>query len=223
MIQVTCALELSSLVRAGILLFDDVSAEPRSGTLDAAIAGAERAVRAAGDPGPVPAAVRAMYHRVGIDPTRTRPSSEALWRRLRKGDRLPAINGAVDVANWCSVETRLPFGLYDLDRVRGPVVLRRGLPGEAYAGIRKDVVHVGGRLTLVDADGPFGNPTSDSARTMVSEATRRVMIVVFAPAACEGSVLEQALALTGARMREFTGAVEVGRFVASGHETADGA
>jgi DNA/RNA-binding domain of Phe-tRNA-synthetase-like protein len=62
------------------------------------------------------------------------------------------------------------------------VTLRLGLDGEEYAGIRKDTVHVAGRLTVADDAGPFGNPTSDSARTMVTTNASRVLIVVFTPA-----------------------------------------
>ena len=54
-----------------------------------------------------------MYRRIGIDPTKTRPSSEALLRRVRKGDHLPRINTLVDLCNWCSFELQLPYGLYD--------------------------------------------------------------------------------------------------------------
>ena len=69
----------------------------------------------------VTAAVRTMYKRVGLDPTKTRPSSEALLRRVRKGDELPRINSLVDVINWCSLESQLPFGLYDRDQISGAV------------------------------------------------------------------------------------------------------
>ena len=65
--------------------------------------------------------------------------------------------------------------------IEGDVELRLGAAGESYPGIRKDDVHVGGRITLADARGPFGNPTSDSARTMVTTATTRALLVVFAP------------------------------------------
>ena len=82
----------------------------------------------------ITAAVRTMYKRVGIDPTKTRPSSEALLRRVRRGDELPRINSLVDVINWCSLETQLPFGLYDLDHIQGDVTLRLGRDGEEYAG-----------------------------------------------------------------------------------------
>src|SRR6185503_17725909 len=97
----------------------------------------------------------------------------ALLRRVRRGDELPRINSLVDVINWCSLESQLPFGLYDLDKVQGDVTLRLG---EEYAGIRKDAVHVAGRLTLADEAGAFGNPTSDSARTMVTPATTRALV-----------------------------------------------
>ena len=72
------------------------------------------------------AAVRTMYKRVGLDPTKTRPSSEALLRRVRKGDSLPRINSMVDVCNWCSLEFQLPYGLYDAAQIDGDVELRIG-------------------------------------------------------------------------------------------------
>jgi DNA/RNA-binding domain of Phe-tRNA-synthetase-like protein len=151
----------------------------------------------------VTAAVRAMYSRTGVDPTKTRPSSEALLRRVRKGGELPRINSAVDVINWCSLESQLPFGLYDAGKIRGGVTLRLGRPGEHYDGIRKDTVNVAGRLTLSDEDGPFGNPTSDSARTMVTTATTAVLVVIFAPAALPPCEADQALALTVSRLGQY--------------------
>ncbi len=119
----------------------------------------------------------------------------------------------VDVINWCSAELQLPYGLYDLANVRGDVTLRIGLVDEEYAGIRKDTVHVGGRLTLVDADGPFGNPTSDSARTMVTPATRDALVVVFAPREIDRARLTSILDLTAARLVDITGGTEVSRLV----------
>ena len=157
------------------------------------------------------ASVRTMYKRVGLDPTKTRPSSEALLRRVRKGDPLPRINSMVDVCNWCSLEFQLPYGLYDADKIEGDVELRIGRPGESYAGIRKDDVHVAGRIALVDRRGPFGNPTSDSARTMVTAATTRALLVVFAPRDVDDRRLAEVLDVTSARMREFTGCVERSR------------
>ena len=131
-------------------------------------------------PGLEPA--RRLYRSFGVDPTRTRPSSEALLRRVLKGQDLYRINRLVDAGNWISLALLLPLGLYDLDRVEGDIDLRVGRPGESFPGIRKDDVHVEGRLTVADRRGPFGSPTSDSARTAVGPATTRALIVVFAPA-----------------------------------------
>jgi DNA/RNA-binding domain of Phe-tRNA-synthetase-like protein len=200
-------------VRPAWLVLEPVVVVDREARLDAPLREAAAAQRppVAGRPGfgagepdvEITTAVRTMYKRVGLDPTKTRPSSEALLRRVRKGDELPRINSLVDVINWCSLETRLPFGLYDLNRIEGDVTLRLGAEGEAYAGIRKDAVHVAGRLTLADATGPFGNPTSDSARTMVTTATTRALVVIFVPAPLPTAVGDRARVLTESRVQEF--------------------
>jgi DNA/RNA-binding domain of Phe-tRNA-synthetase-like protein len=127
------------------------------------------------------AEVRALFHRLGVDPTKTRPSSEALLRRVVQGKGLPRVNLAVDVCNLCSLEHQLPLGLYDRENVRGTVRARAGREGEGYPGIRKQRVNLAGRLLLADDDGPFGAPTSDSERTSVVSTTTRLLVVVFCP------------------------------------------
>ena len=141
---------------------------------------AEQAVRT-GEVGPVDRA-RALYRKFGVDPTRMRPSSEALMRRLKKGDPFPRVNSLVDVANAMSVQLQVPVGLYDLDKVVGDdLSIRLGAEGEAYEGIGKERVNVAGRICVADAQGPCGNPTSDSARTMITTATERAAWIYFLP------------------------------------------
>lgn len=207
----TLAPDLQSIVRPGVLWLEGATVVAREPRLDAPLAAAEAAVRA--HPPAEMQSVRTMYKRVGLDPTKTRPSSEALLRRVRKGDTLPRINAMVDVCNWCSLEFQLPYGLYDASEIEGDVALRLGRPGESYAGIRKDDVHVGGRIALADAVGVFGNPTSDSARTMVTTGTTRALLVVFAPHAVEPRRLTEVLDTTSERMCEFTGCRESGRWM----------
>src|SRR5262245_30001947 len=144
----TLATELEDIVRPGVLWLEGAQVVERDPRLDSPLADAEAAVRA--HPPDEIAAVRTMYKRVGIDPTKRRPSSEALLRRVRKGEPLPRINSMVDVCNWCSLEFQLPYGLYDAAFIDGDVVLRLGRDGESYPGIRKDDVHIGGRITLAD-------------------------------------------------------------------------
>jgi DNA/RNA-binding domain of Phe-tRNA-synthetase-like protein len=128
------------------------------------------------------APARALYRRFGIDPTRVRPSSEALLRRLKKGEPLPRVNSLVDVANALSVQLQVPVGLYDLDKVKGDaLVVRLGVEGESYTGIGKEKVNVAGRICVADAEGPCGNPSSDSARTMITTTTERAAWIYFLP------------------------------------------
>src|SRR4029079_2718376 len=94
-------------------------------------------------------------------------------------------------------------GLYDLDRIAGSVTLRIGRPGEEYAGIRKDVVHVDGRMALVCEQGACGDPTSDSARTMTTTTTTRALIVIFCPVSVPAAAAERALATTRERIARF--------------------
>jgi DNA/RNA-binding domain of Phe-tRNA-synthetase-like protein len=206
----TLAPELQAIVRPGVLWLEGATVTEHEHRLDAPLAAAEAAVRM--NPPPETTTVRTMYKRVGLDPTKTRPSSEALLRRVRKGDTLPRINSMVDVCNWCSFEFQLPYGVYDAARIAGDVELRLGRPGESYPGIRKDDVHVDGRITLADSVGPFGNPTSDSARTMVTTDTTRALLVVFAPGELEVKRLSHVLDVTAKRMAQFTGCSEAHRW-----------
>jgi DNA/RNA-binding domain of Phe-tRNA-synthetase-like protein len=125
---------------------------------------------------------RALYRRFGTDPTKVRPSSEALLRRLKKGEPFPRVNSLVDVANAMSVQLQVPVGLYDLEKIRGDeLVVRLGAEGEKYIGIGKERVNLAGRICIADAEGPCGNPSADSARTMITTATERAAWVYFLP------------------------------------------
>jgi DNA/RNA-binding domain of Phe-tRNA-synthetase-like protein len=146
-----------------------------------------RALQAArsGEVGQV-ARARELYRRFGIDPTRVRPSSEALLRRLKKGEPLPRINSLVDVANALSIQLQVPVGLYDLGKIKGEeLVIRLGKEGEGYTGIGKERVNVTGRICVADGEGPCGNPSADSARTMITTETERAAWIYFLPVSDE--------------------------------------
>jgi len=207
----TLAPELASIVRPGLLWWAGATVIDHDPALGPLLAAAEARVR--DTPPPESAAVRSMYRRVGLDPTKTRPSNEALLRRVKKGDSLPRINSLVDIINWCSVEFQLPYGLYDLGHVIGDVTMRLGREGEEYAGIRKDAVHVSRRITVADATGPFGNPTSDSARTMVTTATKDALVIVYAPVEIPAAQMERVINTTAQRIAQIAGGREITRAV----------
>ena len=141
-----------------------------------------------------------------MDPTKTRPSSEALLRRVLQGKGLPEVNAIVDVCNLCSLEFQLPLGLYDREQLRGPVRVRVGRDGEGYVGIRKQRVNLTGRLLLSDDDGAFGAPTSDSLRTSVTPRTRGLVVVVFCPRERAGASLSTTLERIADLLTRYCGA-----------------
>lgn len=123
---------------------------------------------------------RTLYRSIGLDPTKTRPSSEALLRRLLKGKSLYRIHPLVDLFNLVSLTSLTPVGLYDESKIKSDTVtVRLGGPKEGYDGIRKDRVNVEGRLCIADDLGPFGSPTSDSLRTSIKGAVTNASAVFF--------------------------------------------
>ncbi len=174
-------LELTNLTPEPVtpLELHELEVTPPRPDFDPEVAAAEADARAGRVAGPGPA--RALYRRFGEDPTRHRPSSEALLRRVRRGQPMPRVNSLVDVANLVSLRCQIPIGLYDLARVEGRLMLRLGAEGESYAGIGKQWVNVAGRLCVADAQGPCGNPTSDSARTQITPATESAAWIFFLP------------------------------------------
>lgn len=154
---------------------------------------------------PTVQAVRALYRRVGVDPTRYRPASEALLRRALQGKGLPQVNTVVDANNLHSLVTRLPWGVYDRGRMQGDVVYRLGQPGETYSGIGKPALDAGGKLVLADAVGVFGSPTADAERTAVTLDARDLLWAVFAPPTTPAAVLEVALDAALERLLKYNG------------------
>ena len=211
--------ELQGRVRLGVLVLDGVSVRKQDEMLQDEIdrygqqlRGQNAGARSAEVEGAADA--RTLYKDLGMDPTKTRPSSEALLRRVLKGEMLYRINTLVDALNLCSLKAQLPFGLYDLGHVEPPVVLRRGAAGESYEGIRKAAVNVEGRPVLADARGAFGNPSSDSERTMVRGDTSRALVTVYAPARYATPRLEHVLDDTAATLTRYCGgAVEERRLL----------
>jgi DNA/RNA-binding domain of Phe-tRNA-synthetase-like protein len=152
-------------------------------------------------------AVRAMFRAWGVDPSKYRPSSEALLRRVVQGKGLYRVSNVVDIGNLGSVETGWPYGCYDRGRIHPPVVFRHGATDERYEGIGKRVWHLGGRPVLGDTAGPFGSPISDSTRSMITESARSVLAVIYAPVEAADEYLENAMAQLSERLVHFAGAL----------------
>ena len=124
-------------------------------------------------------ALRRAFRATGKEPSRYRGSQESLFRRILQGKGLAPINTVVDINNFLSLESRHSVGCYDLAKVCGPVTFRVGRPGESYKPVGKEPVNVAGLPVFADRDGPFGSPTRDSERTMVTLSTVETMMVII--------------------------------------------
>lgn len=179
---------LETKLRMGALVQQDILfSEARGEALTKAIAETEHEMRSSYGgltpsqiPGLKPA--RKLYRSIGVDPTRTRPASEALVRRVIKGGSIPKISQPVDAANLVSLRSMTPIGLYDLDLIRNRPEVRLGRPGESFQRIGKGTLNLEGRIGLFDSEGGFGNPTGDSRRTCVNGNTKNILFTAFFPA-----------------------------------------
>lgn len=150
--------------------------------------------------------VRGMFRAWDMDPSKYRPSSEALLRRVVQGKGLYRVSNVVDICNIGSIETGWPFGCYDRARISRPIELRHGLAGESYEGIGKKMWHLEGRPVLADAQGGFGSPISDSTRSMITESAMATLTVIYAPAQASSILLEAAMQRLCERLAQFAGA-----------------
>ena len=128
---------------------------------------------------PVISGVSTAFKALGKDPSRYRPSSEALTRRVLAGKELYFVNNVVDCGNLVSLMTGVPIGCYDADKISGDITLRKGSEDEEYAGIGKGTINLESLPLLADGNGPFGTPFSDSARTAVTEETTNLLFVLY--------------------------------------------
>ena len=123
---------------------------------------------------------RKAYKALGKEPNRYRSSAEAMCRRIAKERGLYYINNVVDINNYLSIKSGYSMGTYDLAHTKGAITWMRAPEGTAYRGIGKDVLNIEFLPVMFDEEGPFGNPTSDNDRTMITDETKDLLLVYYA-------------------------------------------
>jgi len=124
-------------------------------------------------------AYREFFWRIGIDPTKTRPSSEALVRRALRGS-FPRVNPVVDAGNIASAYTMVPIGIYDLDYCKLPLILRLSKGDEIFRPIGGSEEKLERDIPiLVDSKNTVMHiyPHRDSIETMIRDSTHRILII----------------------------------------------
>jgi DNA/RNA-binding domain of Phe-tRNA-synthetase-like protein len=144
-------------------------------------------------------AYRDFYWRVGIDPTKTRPASEALLRRVLQGKELPRINTLVDAYNLASMRTHVAIAAFDAARVSGDLMMRLARPGETFLGIgmERPVVLVGREVVVQDERALVAiYPYRDADATKVTLATKDTVFMTCGVPGISEEVLRVADATT---------------------------
>ncbi len=125
------------------------------------------------------AATRRVYRVCGKDPSRYRPASEALIRRMLQGKELYQIDALVDLVNLASIRFGYSIGGFDADCFVGDTLtLGVGKAGEPYEGIGRGTINIEGLPVYRDAVGGVGTPTSDHERTKMTLATTHLVVLI---------------------------------------------
>lgn len=124
-------------------------------------------------------ATRRVYRACGKDPSRYRPASEALIRRMLQGKALYQIDTLVDLVNLASIAYGYSIGGFDADKFVGDTLtLGVGREGEPYEGIGRGMLNIAGLPVYRDAAGGVGTPTSDNERTKMEMSTKNVLVLI---------------------------------------------
>lgn len=153
-------------------------------------------------------ATRQAYKKCGKDPSRYRPSSEALCRRILRGLSLYQIDTLVDLINLASINSGHSIGGFDLDKIQGDsLVLGIGKAGEPYEGIGRGTLNIEGMPVYRDAVGGVGTPTSDNERTKLSLDTTHLLAIMNAYSGNDG--LEESVNFMIGLLKEFAEAKDI--------------
>ena len=152
---------------------------------------------------PAIAATREAYKRCGKDPSRYRPSAEALRRRLMRGLELYQIDTLVDLINLVSLRTGYSIGGFDADKIQGTdLKLGVGHAEEPFEGIGRGVLNIEGLPVYRDAVGGIGTPTSDNERTKMDLGTQHILAIVNGYSGQEG--LREAAEMIQELLKKYT-------------------
>ena len=125
------------------------------------------------------AATRNVYKACGKDPSRYRPASEQLIRRMLQGKELYQIDTLVDLVNLASIAFGYSIGGFDADKFVGDTLtLGVGREGEPYEGIGRGIINIAGLPVYRDAEGGVGTPTSDHERTKMTLSTTHLVVLI---------------------------------------------
>lgn len=122
---------------------------------------------------------REIFKTAGTNPSRYRPSVEALYRRVKKQNYLTPIHSAIDLNNFFSLLYEVPIGIYDTDKLTGNISIDIGGSTDKYNGLNGRLNSMENMIVSIDDHGAFGSPYVDSERTKVTEETKNAIQIIY--------------------------------------------
>lgn len=159
---------------------------------------------------PVFRAYRSFFWSVGVDPTKTRPASEALVRRILAGKPFPRISTAVDAYNLASASSGVPIAAFDADTLRGDLGLRFACDDEHFLGIgmERPIVLAKNQVVMTDGSRIIAvYPYRDSDTTKVTAGTRNIRIVTCGVPGIEPCLLTGAFDRCASYLERYSGGI----------------
>ncbi|MFH7859975.1 MAG: phenylalanine--tRNA ligase beta subunit-related protein [Candidatus Aenigmatarchaeota archaeon] len=126
-------------------------------------------------------AYRNFFWKIGIDPTKIRPAAEALVRRILQGNPIPRVNTLVDAYNLASIKTGIAIAAFDLDKLKGDIVMRFAKENEEFLGIgMKDPIKLTGKEIVISDDEKIIAiyPYRDAENTKITFETSKVLFLI---------------------------------------------
>lgn len=153
-------------------------------------------------------AYRDFFWKIGIDPTKIRPASEALIRRVLQGKPIPNVNTLVDAYNLASIKSGIPLAAFDKETVEGDLQMRFAKKGERFLGIgmKEPIELKGNEIVVSDSRKLIAiYPYRDSDATKVTESTKDIILMVCGVPGISDDLLENAKLISLSYIMKFCG------------------
>jgi DNA/RNA-binding domain of Phe-tRNA-synthetase-like protein len=171
---------------------------------------------------PVIRAYRDLYWKLDIDPTKTRPSGEALLRRVLHGNELPTISTAVDAYNLASMKTIIPISGFDKEKLNPPFNVRFAENGEEFTGIgmEKPTTLTSKMLVLADSKRVLCiYPHRDTDYTKITEKTKNILVIGYGAPGITAQQLKEAVETALSYIKKVSGGeIEMVKVFSAAHE-----
>lgn len=122
---------------------------------------------------------RKSYKTLGADPNRVHLAVESLYRRILKGNSVYRVNNLVDIGNVLSIDLKRSVAVLDLEKIKGDIEIKVGDKSMEYFGIGRGKININNIPIYCDEVGPFGCPTSDTTRTMITDSTSQILVMII--------------------------------------------